>query len=781
MTQEARNLTVAVDEILVDARSLQSRGRPSHRRKDNTAALLTAIRHRAWPHSRPKLIGLVDRGAAPLREHHRLLFDEVTTRRIRPGRRSRWFISPAPMECDPVWLSPILLDPGIFAIAVIRDLISAERTDEQLTDWERRADHLVSLAWLGRYDVFAVASRQIKVDLERVRSVDTSKVFVAGRALHITAQAQPGDVEIPFEERRHIAFMVEGRAQDEVVEVVLAHARSTARERVSLVLFGSCPPETRGELRTVYARQGGDLAALKFAEDLDDRNLRELYRYALLTVIPARGSEVLASSALESMALGTPVVVSEAEQHLDEAKDATLTYAKGDHDALARVFDLAAGNVEFWRLARAAGLREARHHHEDAVARRLLDTIVERARDRPPAPRVIRGRRPDLAILTPLAPAATGAAGRSSSMIEALSRRVDIHVFSDTPDALPGGPITSLAPVHALDFALQRFDATLSVLGNSKDHASIFDYLIENGGAALVHDAQLIGFYSEAYGLDRTLEIGRSEFGGGLTRDLVADWVREQHAMPILFLSEVARAASPLLVTSDVARTEVARLYGVEPKRLPLLQTRTFDRALLAPQARRAARTALGWERDEVVLCSFGLNLSAAAVAIWALRLLHDWRVTARLVLCGPLDSTDCAGLDRLAEELDLVGSLSRVSTTLSERDYARHLIAVDVAVQIETRSLSGPSETLMDCIAAGLPVVSNEHVARCAEAPAFVSRIPDALSPVLLAEVVLDIVSSGHHRTRFLDEAQIYGAAHAPDLYALMMTEALGLDCGPA
>ncbi len=557
-----------------------------------------------------------------------------------------------------------------------------------------------------------------------------------------------------------------------------------ARQRASAWVSSSSAAALQrraGNSGRLTRAKAGTWQALRFVENLDDRNLRELYRCALLTVIPARGSEVLASSALESMALGTPVVVSEAEQHLDGAKGPTLTYARGDHDALARVFDTAAGDVEFWRLARAAGLREARLHHKDAVARRLLDTIVERARDRPPAPPVIRGRRPALAMLTPLPPSATGAASRSSAIIEALSRRVDVHVFSDTPNALPGGPVTSLAPVHALDFTSKRFDATLSVLGDSKDHASIFDHLIENGGAALVHDAQLIGFYSETYGLDRTLEVGRSEFGGGLTRDRVADWVREQHAMPILFLSEVARAASPLLVTSDVARTEVARLYGVEPQRLPLLQTRTFDRALLAPQARQAARAALGWERDEVVLCSFGLNLSAAAVAIWALRLLHDWRVTARLVLCGPSDSTDRAALVRLVEELDLVGSLSCVSTTLSERDYARHLIAADVAVQIETRSLSGPSEIVMDCIAAGLSTVSNEHVARCAEAPAFVSRIPDALSPVLMAEAVLDILSSGHHRTRFLDEARTYEAAHAPDLYARMMTEALGLDCGPA
>ena len=501
MTQDTRDLTVAVDEVLVDARSLQPRGRPSHRREDDTAALLTAIRHRAWPHSRPKLIGLVDHGAAPLREHHQLLFDEVTPRRIRPGRRSRWFISPAPMDRDPVWLSPVLLDPGIFAIAVIREPISAERTDEQLTDGERRADFLVGLAWLGRYDVFAVASRRIKADLERVRSVAPSKVFVAGRAVHTTAQAQPGDVEIPLRGSstpcRDGGGTCAGRSA-----VGRAHARSTARERVGLVLFGRCPPETRGELRTAYARQGGDLQALRFVEDLDDLNLRELYRCALLTVIPAGGSEVLASSALESMALGTPVVVSEAEQHLDGAKGPTLTYARGDHDALARVFDTAAGDAEFWRQARAAGLQEARLHHKDAIARRLLETIVERARDRPPAPPVTRGRR---------------RASRCSPAAACRRPGLQPFVFDDQSSFAPASTSMSSVtrPMRCPEVRSRRWPPSMHstsrrnistrrcpVLGRSKDHASIFDHLIENGGAALVHDAQLIGFYSATYGLE---------------------------------------------------------------------------------------------------------------------------------------------------------------------------------------------------------------------------------------------------------------------------------------
>ena len=65
-------------------------------------------------------------------------------------------------------------------------------------------------------------------------------------------------------------------------------------------------------------------------------------------------------------------------------------------------------------------------------------------------------------------------------------------------------------------------------------------------------------------------------------------------------------------------------------------------------------------------------------------------------------------------------------------------------------------------------------------EAPSFVRRVPDALSPVLIAEAMLDIIGSRQNRTRPIEEAQEFARSHSPDIYARAMVEALGFECGP-
>ncbi len=768
---DGRNPQTTVDEVLVDARALQDRRALPSWAIDRVVDLLAAIRHCDWPRGRPNLVGLVDHAAEPLNEPHRLFFDEVATSRIRPGRRSRWFISLAPMSHDPVWALPILLDPQVFKVASIPGPVSIDQVDRSPISFARRADHLICLAWLSRYDVFAVPTQRVKADLERARSIEPSRIVV-GADLRGGSRASPGSA-VPFSRRRHVAVMLRGAERDEVAAVLAAHAR--AQDRLSLVLIGDCPPAVRGELRSAYVREGGSLEALDFAEPADDGPLGSLLSEALLTVFPSSDGRAFASCAIGSMALGTPVVVCGGDE-MDRASISAPNCSQADHRALTRIFDAMAGDVTLWERASLAALDEGGCEASQAEARRLLDALVVRASARPPAPAVGRGLRPCLAMVAALPPAPSEGAARTIVAMEALARRLEVHAFSDTSGAVPGGVVRSLAPVRSFELHPQRFDASLAVLGNSRRHAGSFRHVMENGGAALVHDAHLAGFYAAAFGLDRTLALGRAEHGRSFTAEQVLGWAREQHGMPTLFLSEVARAAAPLLVTSDAAHDAVAHRYGVEPRLLPPLQHRGSEPDL--PSAERdALREAFGWRRDTVALVSFGLDASAAAVVLWALRLLRDWRVDARLVLCGA-DRTEAG---RLIRELDLGDAVAIPGEGAPGQGRSGWLAAADLAVQLGTYPLAGPSAALMACLAAALPTVSNDRVARAAEAPAFVSRIPDALSPVLVAEAALGIVSSGKHRQRPVDEARAFEADHSPDRYALALAAALGLDAGPA
>lgn len=779
MIEKAEGSQAVVEEILFDARSLQAAAGICRRVSDYDVALLRALRHRDWPGVRPRLVGLVDASAEPLREHHRLFFDEVVPGRRRIGHRRRWFISTSPTLRDPVWASPILLDDGILKVGVLHEQISPGHLGERLSSLGRRADYLIALAWLGRYDLFIVGSTASKADLQRHRAVAESKIVVAGRAVRGELRSPPDDAMTLFDDRRHIAATIDGCDDSDLGCVLTAHALSMARTRLPLVLIGRCLPTRRRTLREVYAREGGDPVALRFAEDTNDRELGDLYRGALLTVVPRSGHETLVSSAVESAALGTPALVPEVEEPSDAAPAPVLRYPLGDHVALSRMLDAAAGDVALWMRARTAGLDRAEPATLEVAAQRVVDVLNGHASGRLSAPSLLRGARARLALLTPLSPTVDGSARRSSALIDALSQHVDVHVFSDTPLADPGTAARSLAPVHDLEGSVQPFDASLSVLGNSRRHASIFEYLLGNGGAAWVHDAHLLDFYSDAFGPGRTLEVARSEQGSDVSQERIDGWLREPHDMPLLFLSEVAKAAAPLLVTSETAKREAARAYGITPKRLPPFQHWSVRREQSAQEVRWTLREALGWRRDEIVLCSFGLSAAAASVAMWALRLLRDWGLDARLALGATSDDPDGSEMGRVARELGLHDWVIPVPPHLSEARYLDHLAAADIAVQLGTHHLSGPSEALMASIAAALPTVSNDLAADVAEAPGFVWRVADALSPVLVAEAALGIVSSGQHRLRPVDEALNFGETHSPAVFARAMAEALELDCG--
>ena len=114
---------------------------------------------------------------------------------------------------------------------------------------ERRADYLIGLAWLGRYDLFAVGSQAVKAELEQFRAIEPSRVVIAGRAVSSEFEPNPADLPIPFGDRRHVVVAVGSGEREDLEGVLAAHARSGMRRRYPLLVIGSCSPDLRAGLR----------------------------------------------------------------------------------------------------------------------------------------------------------------------------------------------------------------------------------------------------------------------------------------------------------------------------------------------------------------------------------------------------------------------------------------------------------------------------------------------------------------------------------------------------
>jgi hypothetical protein len=81
-----------------------------------------------------------------------------------------------------------------------------------------------------------------------------------------------------------------------------------------------------------------------------------------------------------------------------------------------------------------------------------------------------------------------------------------------------------------------------------------------------------------------------------------------------------------------------------------------------------------------------------------------------------------------------------------------------------------------MDCITAGLPTVANDDLAEAMDAPEYVYRVPDSLSPTLIAERIFEAVQNAAHRTRSSVSRGEYLAEHHFDHYAKRMMQVLGI-----
>lgn len=765
-----------IETLLVDARPFQDDNYRYRGVGQHSSSLLRAIREHEWPRRRPSIVAMVDHRLSPMHDVHVALFDDCING-VRPHLHTGTsFLSLSPMTHDPLWTAALLTDPNVYRVALFYDLIPLEFPDRYLRSSTLRSDYLVSIAWLRFFDAYACISQHSADALTTAARVDASKVFVSGVALR--PELEPSSNPALSWSQREFVLVASGGDPRKNPECALrAHAglKGEVARRLSLKIFGNHHHSVRDELRRVYAQAGGDPLRVEFFGHLSDDALKDLYRRALVTVIPSV-SEGFSIPIIESSAAGTPALVSNVGAHAELVKDPGLRFDPHSPDELRSILQTAATSEATWQAARKQQATLWSTYSTEQVGRRFIQGLFGR-KPAPAAAYVRKRPRPRIALLSPMPPAKSGVADYSAATLSPLANYAELYLFTDSSDVLPNTAFRSRASVKSASLALRGFDRVVSVIGNSDHHTSIVDYLLEFGGSAIAHDARMIGFYMGVYGEDRALRVARQEVPGCSIND-VRGWLHNQSKLPALFLSEIAKAAAPLIVHSRTTAAEILRQYGVAPKVLPFAQYRPISSDKLKRHSRAVARRRLGYSERDIIICSFGFvsDDKAPDEILWATRLLVDWGLSARLVYCGVAFPSTHDRLRVLATDLGLLSHVHFFEQSVPETTYVDHLLAVDVGIQLRTYRMGGLSGGLGDCIAAALPTVANDHLAAAMEAPSFVRRVPDDLSPVLVAEAILDIVQSNNHRERPLEVAFEERRKRSAEAYAKQLLQILDL-----
>jgi glycosyltransferase involved in cell wall biosynthesis len=729
-------------------------------------------------------IGLVDAALPPLAPDLRELVHDTAPNAYAAmalsGFKPGCFVSLSPMTHDPLWTARLMGDARWMRASIVYDFIPRLEPDRYLPTGALRLQYAAQLNWLAQSDMFATISQSTAHDLRHLLAVPAQNIIVTGCSVDPIFEQARGML-IPGQQPRHILVVAGGDPRKNPETIVRAHARAVALQcgaGVPLVIVGRYSGDEAAALRATATEAGGRPDLVEFPGHVSDGALLDLYA-GTISVVSASRAEGFSLPLAEGMTAGVPVVASDIPAHRELIEDPALRFDPDDDATLTTLLERMTVDAA-WRHAITAR-QDALwpRFRADEVASRLWDALLGRLPATAPA--VLRKSRPRIALLSPLPPDRSGVADYTAATCSELGSLVDLHLFTEAKRPRPMPASTSIRPLSALPHVAAGFDRVVSVVGNSHFHLRIFDMMHRHGAACIAHDARMLGFYCGLLGRERSLAVAGRELGRQVEEGELDTWLADESRMEALFLGEIAESASPMIVHSPVTAREVRRRHDVCAVHIPFALYRSFTATDLTIEARALARARLGFAKGEVAIATFGFvhSTKAPAECVWALYLLRAWGMPATLHFVGGTDhmADRGAALRALIERLRLSHNVCFGEGFVRDQAYRDYLVGADLGIQLRTYGLGGLSGALMDCASAGLPTVTNLALAEAVGVPAtYIRAIPDAISPILLAEALAELLEVGLAE-RPEAERRSFSEDRSQRNYARALCHALSLD----
>jgi len=761
-------------DVLADLRCLQDplyadRGIGSH-----ATFLLRTLRDRSA--GRLRLVGLVDPAAPPPAACVAEACDEMRGAFVADSPDTRpVFLALSPMTHDTTLAARLLDRPGVRSAAVVYDFIPAAFPDRYLAGRNALFRYAAACQWLPAYDAFFPISGAAAGEIGDRFGIARERIHVTGVALRETFRRRlAGDGRRrPPAAHDEVLLFVGGPDDRKNLDLAVSAHRLLHAEgrRPQLVVAGDYPTDWRGRVRAACGKAADHLL---FLDRVDDDELADWHGHARLTVVASR-AEGFSLPVIEAIASGGLAVASDIPVHRELLDDADVRFAPDRTDQLAAIVRRLLDSPADRDRLRTAQRRVAERFTAAAVGDRFWDAFSRRFL---PAARTARRpstHRPTIALVTPFPPDRTGVADYSLRCVEALSRHVDVDVFTDQRAPVATAAVRRFHPVSAAAWLRPDYAATIAVVGNSSFHCKIIELHRRFGGACIVHDNRLAELTAWWRGADHLRRLAETALGRDVRDDEVAAWLADPGGLPTLFYDEIIDAACPLFVHSRGIQDNVRRLYHVAAEYLPFCAYRSFDAASISAAARADARRELGIAADECVVVSFGIvdAVKSPDTCVDAVAGLEALGRRARLLFVGECSASAREALERRAAAAGIAGRVGFSAAWLDESGYRRYLVAADAGVQLRGHFFGGLSGALMDCVAAGLPTVANADLAAAIDAPEYVVRVPDRPTAAEVAGGLAACLDRGPERSRHEETRRRFVDDHGFDAYARRLLDA--------
>ncbi len=758
--------------VLVDARALQTAAFGRRGIGRFARAALIAAREELGD---DRVVLLVDRGLEELPGELAGTCRQIERVREHDVAAFSALLQLSPMTASSAPLVP-LLHSAARKIAVVFDFIPLHHPQVYLANVAARAEYAAALDALMLYDEYVCIS-----DLTRRQVLE----FASKHGSHAVAS-----VAWPRDTMPGGAIRDAGRADGPIVLMTGDDARKNTFGGLAGIAAATAGEPTRDVVVIGMAGTGDRVhhwsiaAAMRpgearLAEHLSEEEMTDLLAHASVVVVPSF-DEGLSLPVIEALRAGAPVVASDIPAHRELLGSGSFLADPASPKDLARAVRSTRGSASA-RSRQLGHLAGHRHEALDEAVTRPLAGLADLSTPLawPVRPSALGSPRLSVGVAAPWPPQRTGVADFTAATVIELARLADVTVYTtadaDIAGGLPADVTIEQRRVDELMAGGHDHDVLVSVVGNSHFHLPFIQLVQQHDCVVITHDTRLVELYlalRDRGGLQQVMLRGKDR--RVLTPPL-DDQIEDMRLLQSTAFWEVARRSQLLIGHTPTAAEFMHADTGVPLTLLPFANYRRPQDDVITDEMRRAARTHLGFDDGLVHLASFGFidtRTKQSDVVVEAAAWLSQWgrRVSLHLVGSAPeslREELTARAAEAGIEEFEITGFVD-------DDRFRDYVLGIDLGIQLRVSPLLGVSGPLSDMAAYGTPAVANRGICTDVDTPDFIDRLPDDVSPVIVAEAVDRRLDNPWDPSAVERMRVEYLAAKDPSRYAAQLLELL-------
>lgn len=532
--------------------------------------------------------------------------------------------------------------------------------------------------------------------------------------------------------------------------LIRAYSKLSAelRSQHQLAIVCAAHANEKAPLDKLVIEQGLGADDVLLTGFVPEKDLVTLYNICKVFIFPS-WHEGFGLPALEAMCCGRAVIGANASSIPEViGREDALFNPRVDQSIADKLTEVLIDH-DFRRELELHGLRQAKRFSWDTSARAAISALENMHQNKTLRHQVFPGhtRRPRLAYISPLPPERSGISDYSAELLPELARHYEIEVVVQQT-AVTAPWITANCIVRTVQWFranYRQYERVLYHFGNSQFHEHMFELLAEAPGVVVLHDFFLSGI---------TAYMAHQQWVAGLNGGWETELYRA-HGYAATIKVTSGDAVQHAIYSYPCNQNVVANALGVivhseNSKRLAnvWLGPNVGNDWTLIPQLRalpcladkELARDKLGIDKDDFVVCSFGLlgatKLNDRLLGAWLTSKLVKNRKCV-LIFVGE-NNTSEYGLN-LEKLIAQNGTNNRIRITgwTDNSSFCDYLAVADVGVQLRTLSRGETSRTVFDCMSYGIPTIVNAHGSLADLPESGVWMLPDDFTNEMLVEAL--------------------------------------------